>query len=89
VEKNGFVGISVTDNGIGIPKAKIDGLFDINSDFNRKGTENEIGTGLGLKMFKEFVETMGGTISAESEENKGTTFTFSLPVFHSEGLRLS
>lgn len=89
VEKNGFVGISVTDNGIGIPKAKIDGLFDINSDFNRKGTENEIGTGLGLKMFKEFVETMGGTISAESEENKGTTFTFSLPVYHSEGLRLS
>jgi signal transduction histidine kinase len=89
VEKNGLIGISVTDNGIGIPKAKIDGLFDINSDFNRKGTENEIGTGLGLKMFKEFVETMGGTISAESEENKGTTFTFSLPVYHSGRMRQS
>jgi len=89
VEKNGLIEISVTDNGIGIPKAKIDGLFDINSDFNRKGTENEIGTGLGLKMFKEFVETMGGTISAESEENKGTTFTFSLPVYHPGGMRQS
>lgn len=86
---NGLIQISVTDNGIGIPKDKIDGLFDINSDFNRHGTENEIGTGLGLKMFKEFVETMGGTISAESEENKGTTFTFSLPVYHSGGLGLS
>lgn len=89
VEKNGFIEISVTDNGIGIPKDKIDGLFDIHSDFNRKGTENEIGTGLGLKMFKEFVETMGGAISAVSEENKGTTFTFSLPVYHSDGLRQS
>jgi signal transduction histidine kinase len=89
VEKNGFIEISVTDNGIGIPKDKIDGLFDINSDFNRKGTENEIGTSLGLKMFKEFVETMGGTTSAESEEDKGTTFTFSLPVYFSGGLRLS
>ena len=75
--------MAVTDNGIGIPNDKISKLFSIDSDFNRKGTENEIGTGLGLKMFKDFVEIMGGTISVVSEENKGTTFSFSLPVYHS------
>jgi signal transduction histidine kinase len=82
-EANKLVEIAVTDNGIGIPNDKIGKLFSIDSDFNRRGTENEIGTGLGLKMFKDFVEIMGGTISVVSEENKGTTFSFSLPVYHS------
>jgi signal transduction histidine kinase len=82
-EANKLIEIAVSDNGIGIPNDKIGKLFSIDSDFNRRGTENEIGTGLGLKMFKDFVEIMGGTISVVSEENKGTTFSFSLPVYHS------
>jgi len=88
VETNGLIQISVSDNGIGIPKDKISGIFSINSDFKQVGTENEIGTGLGLKMFKEFVETMGGTISVESEINIGTTFTFTLPVYQSGNLNV-
>lgn len=83
-ENNGFLKISVRDNGIGIPDDMIPNLFSIESDFNRPGTENEIGTGLGLKMFKEFVGIMGGTISVESEENSGTVFTFTLPASRSK-----
>lgn len=71
--------ISVSDNGIGMPEDALKKLFL--NDFNetKKGTENEKGSGLGLALCKEFVEMHGGKIWAESQVNKGTTITFSIP----------
>ena len=71
--------ISVKDNGIGISAENIDKLFRIDSKYTRPGTEKEIGTGLGLKLSREFVEKLGGKIWVESSEETGSEFIFSIP----------
>ncbi|MEI7980614.1 MAG: HAMP domain-containing sensor histidine kinase [Bacteroidota bacterium] len=76
----GFIGIVVTDEGIGIKKENLGLLFRIDSGFHQKGTAMETGTGLGLILCKEFVEKHGGAIWAESEDNHGSTFYFTLPM---------
>ena len=79
VEKDNTVEISVKDNGIGLNLQRIDKLFKISEKNSEPGTENERGTGLGLVLCKEFTEKHGGTIWVESELEKGSTFTFSIP----------
>lgn len=74
-----FAEISVADTGIGIPAERLRGLFATQPTHSTRGTANERGTGLGLLLCREFIEQCGGTIQAISEENKGTTFTFTLP----------
>jgi len=71
--------ISVKDNGIGIPEEDINKLFRIDTKYSMPGTENEQGTGLGLKLCREFVEKQGGKIWVESIEGKGSEFMFSIP----------
>ncbi len=71
--------ISVEDNGIGIAPENIGKLFRIDENYTRKGTEKEAGSGLGLILCKEFVEKNMGTIGVESQANKGSVFTFTLP----------
>lgn len=73
-----IIEISVKDTGTGISKEDIDKLFKVDSNFTKRGTENEKGTGLGLILCKEFIEKHGGTIWVESEEGKGSTFMFTL-----------
>jgi signal transduction histidine kinase len=72
--------VSVTDNGVGISKASINELFRIDKNHSTQGTLNEKGTGLGLVLCKEFVEKHGGKIWVESEEGKGSTFYFTIPL---------
>jgi signal transduction histidine kinase/ligand-binding sensor domain-containing protein len=72
--------ISVSDNGIGMTKEIISKLFRIDSNLATRGTDNEKGTGLGLVLCREFVGKLGGTIRAESEVGKGSTFMFTLPL---------
>ena len=80
-EINGIdVVISVKDSGIGIPKASINKLFRIDTKYTRPGTSMEQGTGLGLKVSKEFIEMHGGKIWVKSAVNKGSEFAFSIPV---------
>jgi len=74
-----FLNISVIDNGIGIGKDKLNIIFTQYQSSNSKGTGNEKGTGLGLMLCKEFVEKCHGKIWVESEEGRGSVFTFSLP----------
>ena len=78
-EKAEEIVFCVSDNGIGMPQDKADKIFSIDSDFKRKGTSNEPGTGLGLIIVKEFINLMKGTIWAESEENFGTKIYFIIP----------
>jgi signal transduction histidine kinase len=72
------VEVSVSDTGIGIDAKHLPKLFQIDAKYQRKGTANEQGTGLGLILCKEFVERNGGEIQLKSDVGKGTTFTFSL-----------
>ena len=74
-----LVEISVRDNGIGMNEKMVENLFRLDEQTNRKGTEGEPTTGLGLIICKEFVEKHGGNLKAKSEEGKGSTFYFSLP----------
>jgi two-component system, sensor histidine kinase and response regulator len=71
--------ISVEDTGIGIPSEMMDKLFRIDVNNKRYGTEGETSNGLGLLLCKEFVEKHGGKIWAESDEGKGSVFSFSIP----------
>jgi signal transduction histidine kinase len=78
--KNGFVQVSVSDNGVGIKPETLNKLFSISEKNSTPGTANEKGTGLGLILCKEFVEKNHGTIIAESEPGKGSRFIFTLPA---------
>jgi two-component system, sensor histidine kinase and response regulator len=71
--------IVVSDNGIGIAKDSIEKLFLIESNQSKRGTQNEIGTGLGLLLCKEFILMHNGKIWVESEPNKGSSFYFTVP----------
>lgn len=77
---NDYVQIQVVDQGIGMHPEVKDNLFRIDTNYTTAGTDNEIGTGLGLILVKEFVEKHGGTIGVESEPGKGSTFHFTLPA---------
>jgi len=69
----------VKDNGEGMPKDKVGGLFQKYYQVKSKAKRKFGGTGLGLAVCKELVEGMKGKIWVESEEGKGTTFFFTMP----------
>ena len=79
-----FVCIAIEDTGLGIPRIKMDQLFQ---PFNRLGAEQtEVeGTGIGLSICKRMVEAMHGRIHAESEEGKGSCFSIELPALDAVG----
>lgn len=72
--------IKFIDSGIGIPKEVADKIFDSSINYTTLGTNNERGTGLGLKLVKKLTSSNGGTISVDSTPNRGTTFTITLPA---------
>ena len=71
--------ISVKDTGIGMSSKILDNLFRIDVDTKRPGTNGEHSTGLGILLCKEFIEKHGGNITVESEEGKGSLFSFTIP----------
>ena len=87
--ENSFVRWAITDSGIGIPKASQARLFE---KFYRAENVYKIeteGTGLGLHLVKLIVEKSGGRIWCESEENKGSTFQFTLPLGGGNGMSMN
>jgi PAS domain S-box-containing protein len=77
VDKSGIT-ISIKDYGIGISKEDQQHLFE--RFFRAQNATNIQGTGLGLNIVAKYVELMNGTITFESELNKGTTFTIKFPL---------
>jgi signal transduction histidine kinase len=71
--------LKICDNGIGIPKAKQKQLFNSSEIESTPGTEDEKGTGLGLKLCYELVKINNGSITIESEPDEGTCFIITLP----------
>ncbi len=72
--------LKICDNGVGIPDNKQKDLFSSAEIVSTPGTEDEKGTGLGLKLCYELVRLNNGTISVKSRSGEGTCFIISLPV---------
>ncbi|HLG21401.1 MAG TPA: ATP-binding protein, partial [Candidatus Manganitrophaceae bacterium] len=75
------VSVKVTDTGIGIPKQHISKLFARFSQVDSSSSRKFEGTGIGLALAKELVDLHHGKIWAESLGGKGTTFTFTIPIY--------
>ena len=76
--------IKVKDEGVGIKKEDSEKLFKKFSRIENHLTSKTQGNGLGLYITKQLVESMNGSITFESEENKGTVFIVTFPVFNDE-----
>jgi signal transduction histidine kinase len=82
------IAFSVTDQGQGIPQAWVGKLFDKFVQVDAHKAARSVGSGLGLTFCRLAVQAQGGRIWLESEEDKGTTVTFTLPV-HSSSAALT
>ncbi len=74
--------VLISDNGVGIHEKALNKIFQISGKYSTKGTQNELGTGLGLILCKEFIEKHQGKIWVESELEKGSKFYFTLPLLN-------
>jgi two-component system, sensor histidine kinase and response regulator len=77
-EKSNCVEIFIKDNGVGMSDEDLNSLF-ADRFYTTRGTSNEAGTGLGLKLCKEYLHKNGGEIKVTSELGKGSIFYFTLP----------
>lgn len=76
----GLYEISVTDSGIGMKQEDLSRLFSTFHGVESVYTKRYAGAGAGLAIAKKLAELLGGTVSARSEEGKGSRFTFTLPA---------
>ncbi|WP_225047971.1 cell wall metabolism sensor histidine kinase WalK [Lacticaseibacillus kribbianus] len=79
LETHNHVILSVSDQGLGIPRSDINKVFDRFYRVDKARSRKQGGTGLGLAISKEVVAALGGRIWVDSQEGKGSTFYISLP----------
>ncbi len=79
-EMDGKVEISVSDNGIGIPKESIERVFERFYRVDKSRSRESGGTGLGLSIVKNGMERMGGEVRVESTQGEGSVFTLTFPL---------
>ena len=70
---------SVVDTGVGMDEEQVANLFNVDKKASRPGTNNELGTGFGLILCREFVKKNGGELTVESSPGKGSSFSFTVP----------
>jgi signal transduction histidine kinase len=78
--RDGFVEISVVDNGVGIPADEQEAVFDKFYQVGRRQAGGQEGTGLGLAITRQLVHEHGGRMALKSDVGKGSRFTFTLPL---------
>ena len=81
--EDGIISIAVSDQGIGIPEAEVERIFERFYRVDPARSRETGGTGLGLSIVKHIVTKHGGEISVWSSENVGSTFTIRLPIHES------
>jgi PAS domain S-box-containing protein len=77
--REGWVEVTVSDTGVGIPGEQADRIFEPFVQLGRGLTSQHEGTGLGLAISRDLARAMGGDLRVESEEGVGSTFTLTLP----------
>ena len=78
-EESNMIEISISDNGIGIPKHKLESVFDRFKQIDNNVIRRGEGSGIGLYLVKCLVDMHGGSIHADSELDRGTTFKIRIP----------
>lgn len=79
-ETSSLVMVTVSDTGIGIPKERLDEVFEPFHQLDGSSTRRFGGTGMGLALVRQILEAHGSVIEVETEMNKGTTFRFPLLI---------
>ena len=79
-DKGEFLMVAVSDDGIGVPPADREKIFERFYRASNRGEVNAPGTGLGLAIAREVVAKHGGKIWFDSEPGSGTTFRFVVPA---------
>lgn len=79
-----FAKITIIDNGIGMSEEKLKTIFDLKTNNVIHGTKGEKGTGFGLVLCKNLIEQNGGSMSIASDIDKGSEFTFTVPLSKKE-----
>lgn len=74
-----FIEVFVTDTGTGISPENVEKIYQPSSTLTLPGTNQEIGTGLGIKLVRDFVELHQGVLRIQSQPGLGSTFSFTLP----------
>lgn len=85
-DKDKSILISVKNTGVGIPKDKLNIIFDEFSQVDKTLSRNTEGSGIGLSLVKKLVELHNGTVNVQSEENKETEFIITLNKLEFENL---